>query len=74
MGVIAGLTKVALATVALNQIATLAKVGHVLGEMAATFGDEVAKMQHHLEAHRVALIDVLHRGTFAQKRVHILAV
>jgi len=57
---------VSLPRVALHQVGALAKVGHVFGKVAAGLGDKGAKMEHHLKAHRVAVIDLGHPRRLAQ--------
>src|SRR5438093_920898 len=74
VGVEAALAEVTSARVTLDQVRSLAEVGHVLGEVAAGLGDEGAQMQHHLEPHRVLLVDLGVARAFAQVRIQVLAV
>ena len=59
----------------LDERGAFAEVGDVLGEVAATLGDECAEVQHHFEAHGIFLVQFGVGGdTFAQAGIHIFAV
>src|SRR5689334_9615634 len=64
--------QVTIAAIALNQLWTLAEIGHILREVAATLRDKGTKVTRHFKAYRITLIDFWYLSTLKQARIHIL--